>query len=179
MSDPRLAPIGTLNGHTIDPFNPDPGEIDIEDIAHSLAFQVRFCGHVSRFMSVAQHCVLVSRLCETLEGQRWGLLHDAAEAYISDVPKPLKKHLPLFQEVEDRVLQAIGQRFNLPWPMPKEVKINDYTSLYHEAVNLMPLGPPMPEPTEGVVPETPLMTLSISGSKIAFLDRFYELELGQ
>lgn len=173
----RQSQIATISGKVLDLFNPRPEDIDIEDVAHALSYQVRFCGHISHFVSVAQHCVLVSRMCETFEGQRWGLLHDAAEAYISDVPKPLKKHLPLFQEIEERVLRAIGEHFGLSWPMPEEVKVNDYVSLYHEASVFMPHGPPMPRPTRGQVPTATLTPWSFGAARVIFLDEVYRLEL--
>ncbi|MHC4093108.1 MAG: phosphohydrolase, partial [Planctomycetota bacterium] len=102
----------TIGGRQFFPGQPDPGAIDIMDIAWSLSMLCRFNGHCSHFYSVAQHSVLVSQLCPPgLELA--GLLHDAAEAYIGDLVAPIKREIPVFRELEERLLIAIGQRFNI------------------------------------------------------------------
>jgi len=78
------------SGGIFDPLNPDPAGILIEDVAHALARQSRFLGHGDGSYSVAEHCVHVSRACEP-EDALWGLLHDATEAYLGDLPTPLKQ----------------------------------------------------------------------------------------
>lgn len=75
----------TFTGRRIDTLAPDPCEIEIDDIAHSLAQQCRFLGHTDGFYSVAQHSVLVSGFVPDRDAL-WGLLHDAAEAYVCDLP---------------------------------------------------------------------------------------------
>src|ERR1039457_118422 len=82
--------IGTFSGLRFWPLDPNPEKILIDDIAHALAHQCRFGGHASRFYSVAEHSVHVSRLCPP-EDALWGLLHDASEAYLVDLPRPLKQ----------------------------------------------------------------------------------------
>lgn len=85
--------INTYYGHTIDYIKPDPNEIDIRDIAHNLSFENRFIGQTAEPYSVAQHCVLGSYIFEEMglpELAFLFLLHDAAEAYLKDIPTPLK-----------------------------------------------------------------------------------------
>ncbi len=74
------------------PLDPHPEDVHIVDIAHALANICRFGGHAKRFYSVAQHSVLVSRIVEP-EDALHGLMHDAAEAYVGDVVRPIK-HMP-------------------------------------------------------------------------------------
>lgn len=88
--------IETYTGRFYDYDDPQPEQIAIEDIAHSLSQVSRFGGHTATFYSVAEHCVLVSRLLETGSARRYqlpGLLHDAHEAYLGDLPTPLKSAL--------------------------------------------------------------------------------------
>ncbi|MFG0247924.1 MAG: phosphohydrolase, partial [Phycisphaeraceae bacterium JB051] len=77
--------IQTYTGKAFYPLREDPGIIDIRDIAHALSLQCRFNGHCSDFYSVAQHSVHVSEVVPQAFAL-WGLLHDAAEAYMSDLP---------------------------------------------------------------------------------------------
>src|SRR3954471_11712639 len=109
------ATIFTYGGGTIEPLEPDPADIDIRAIAHSLSQQCRWTGHTSRFYSVAEHCVLTSRIERSLEC----LLHDASEAYLSDLARPVKKAPGLgdvYRECELALEQAIAERFNLTPP---------------------------------------------------------------
>lgn len=125
----------TYTGKRFYPFNPDPEAIFIEDIAHALSSQCRYAGHTKKFYSVAQHSVLVSRYCDPLvnsfhketENAVWGLLHDASEAYITDLPRPIK-HAPgmeKFRDAEKKIELAIAERFSLPLPIPRCVEIAD------------------------------------------------------
>jgi uncharacterized protein len=94
--------IQTYTGKQFWPLSPLPEDIVIEDIAHALSMQCRFGGHVRTFYSVAQHSVHVSLLVEP-QYALWGLLHDAAEAYLVDLPRPIKKFSEmglLYQEIE-------------------------------------------------------------------------------
>jgi hypothetical protein len=79
----------TYNGHKFDPMNVGLETIDINDIAHALSLLCRFNGHIKELYSVAQHCVLMSEQVEPKYAFH-ALLHDAAEAYVSDVPRPFK-----------------------------------------------------------------------------------------
>jgi hypothetical protein len=108
--------IYTYTGRTIRPLDPDPDDICVDDIAHALSNQCRFTGHTSKFSSVAEHCVRVADLVPD-ELQFEALLHDASEAYLSDIARPVKK-APGFAETylkyEAQLERAIAIRFGLP-----------------------------------------------------------------
>lgn len=135
----------TYTGRKFYPFTPTAFDIDIRDIAHHLAMECRFAGAVSEFYSVAQHSVLAYRLC----GEPWGLLHDAAEAYLKDLPRPVKERAWMLQsdgetfehyrDVERRVQAAVATRFGLTLPMPEVVKAADNVLLVTERRDLMPV----------------------------------------
>jgi hypothetical protein len=130
--------IGTFSGLRFWPLAPDPAKILIADIAHALAHQCRFGGHASRFYSVAEHSVHVSRLCPAQDAL-WGLLHDASEAYLVDLPRPLKL-LPEFAaylEAEHRLQRAVAERFGLPPDQPASVTEADDTMLWIETHSLL------------------------------------------
>ena len=105
----------TYTGRQFWPVDPRAEEVEIVDIAHALSQMCRFAGHVRRFYSVAEHCVRVSRCIG--EHDRMlalaALLHDATEAYVVDVPRPLKRFLPGYAEIEARVARCIEIRFDL------------------------------------------------------------------
>ena len=109
--------VQTFTGKKLNWRDPDPNDINIEDIAHSLSLQCRFNGHCSEFYSVAEHCVRMSSL--HTKHREWMLMHDAAEAYLGDIPLPIKRGLPVFNEIEERILFAIQERFFLE-KFPKE-----------------------------------------------------------
>lgn len=114
----------TFRGGIICPEDPDPLHIYIEDIAHALAQQPRFGGHLRQKLSVAQHCVLVSQYSLPKDAL-WGLLHDASEAYIADICRPVKKGLIGYKEAEDKLMAAVCERFALDPKMPDSVKYAD------------------------------------------------------
>lgn len=134
----------TYSGHSINPLKPSRGDIYIEDIAHSLSNQCRFTGHVSTFYSTGQHCVLASYLVPG-EFALEALLHDASEAYLSDIARPVK-HAAGFGEVyracEHTLEKVIAEKFGLPESMSPEVKEADTIMLFTEMRDLMPNDPP-------------------------------------
>lgn len=144
----QMAPIiQTRSGILFRPLDdePDPTLLDIGDIAHALSNQGRFTGHTRFFYSVAQHSVLVSEEIEdwglTLEEQLWGLLHDASEAYLADIPTPLKLHAAfrdVYAEHERRVMRAVCLRFGLTIGEPACVHRADQAALAAEVRDLMP-----------------------------------------
>jgi hypothetical protein len=110
----------TVSGRWVNPFEPDVEQIDIGDIARALSNQCRFGGHCRTFYSVAQHSVLVSELVEQrggdIEDVFAGLMHDAREAYLGDMPHPIKHRSPLgaaFREAEKHLEAAIRERFSI------------------------------------------------------------------
>lgn len=104
--------IQTFTGRKFDVMNPRAEDVCWLDIAHSLAHQCRFNGHTKQFYSVAHHCVLASKHVP----ERFALLallHDAAEAYIGDMPKPVKDLFPQFSRMEEAILAAIHEKAGL------------------------------------------------------------------
>lgn len=121
--------IETYTGKKFHLLEPQEDEVNILDIAHALANQCRFGGHTMEFLSIAEHSVMVSKLTKSLEG----LLHDATEAYISDVVSPLKHSLPEYKAVEKRIAAVIARKFKLPFPSSPIVKEADIAQLKSEA----------------------------------------------
>lgn len=117
--------------------NPSYDDIDVKDIAFSLANQCRFNGHVP-FFSVAEHSVAVAaRLPPRL--QLAGLLHDAAEAYLSDIPSPIKAYLPDYQKMEERVQKVVNEKFGIELSESdkQEIKQADKDATHTEAYFLL------------------------------------------
>jgi uncharacterized protein len=121
-------------------FDPLRPVFDIRDIAHSLGQLARYNGHAKRFYSVAEHSVLVSKLVEKLDlGDPFdGLMHDATEAYLSDVPSPLKQMLPDFREFDARMETALRLQYGLGEHKAPGIKTADWLALFIEAADLMP-----------------------------------------
>ena len=164
----------TYTGKKFFPLSPDPADIDIEDVAHSLALLNRWCGHSTVPFSVAQHSLLVSQVVDP-EHALWGLLHDAAEAYIGDLPRPVKAEVERFRRI-DRVLSgAISVRFGLG-ECPTEVKVADTRMLVTEARDLLRHRPEAWDRKLGVEPYPfTIEPADWKSVKIAFLERFYDL----
>lgn len=141
--------IQTFTGKKFDFINPCTEDVCIEDIAHALSLICRFGGHTKRHYSVAQHSVCISYYVSS-ENALEGLLHDAAEAYIGDVCKPLKKMLPDYQKIEMRISAIIFAKFGIS-EIPKEVSDFDLRILASEARDLLP-GGPIKRWAEGIIP---------------------------
>lgn len=117
----------TWSGRKFFPLDPRPDEISIKDIAHALANQCRFNGHTTKFYSVAEHAWHCSFLVPE-EFALEALLHDAAEAYLGDIIRPLKlipQIKSVYGPIEEAVEQAIAERFHLTYPWPAAVKRAD------------------------------------------------------
>jgi 5'-deoxynucleotidase YfbR-like HD superfamily hydrolase len=171
-----MTKLTTWSGRKIDYVNPSPEDICIVDVATALSRECRYAGHASHFYSVAQHSVLCSRIVPhglAIEA----LLHDAAEAYIKDIPTPLKHLLPDYKVIEARFERAIRVHFGLPKEPSHAVKDADNILLVTEVRDLFPAGrvlhkiPVAAEPMNGriwpLAPET---------AKDQFLDRFNFLQ---
>ena len=124
------------------PADPVPEEVKLIDVAHALAQQCRFNGHSTKFWSVAQHSILCANLAAP-EAKRFALFHDAAEAYVGDMIRPLKYNGATmgeeFQIVEAGVMHAVNQAFGLVWTdeIHAEVDRVDNLALVIEATYLM------------------------------------------
>lgn len=186
--------IQTYTGRQFWPLDPRPEDVCIEDIAHALALKCRFTGHTKVFYSVAEHCVRMSHIVPA-ELAMAALLHDAAEAYLPDVARPVKRHcgfyLPeqsrrvlegrfaSFDEVEARLMVAIVDGLTLPRcvaQMTDELKTADLVMLATERRDLM-APPPRPwiereniKPLgEQIRPWSPYI------AELMFLDRFSDV----
>jgi uncharacterized protein len=169
--------ITTFSGVRFWPLLPNAADIRIEDIAHALSNQCRFAGHAREFYSVAEHCVRVSQHCRP-EDALWGLLHDASEAYLSDVPA-LIKELPQFEayRAAERIVQAsIAVRFGLATEQPRSVTEADRAVLEIEIRDLLrPLGSPQPGRPAQKIKLTITNPWQPRIAKARFLSRFREL----
>jgi 5'-deoxynucleotidase YfbR-like HD superfamily hydrolase len=111
--DPRGRPIATYSGGRLHPLDPLAEEISIEDIAHGLANTCRYGGQCRFYYSVGTHSLYVSRELSAefgVETQLYGLFHDAAEAYVTDVPRPVKGELDGYDDIESQLLEAVWGR---------------------------------------------------------------------
>lgn len=174
--------IQTFNGGGFWPLDPRPEDVRLEDVAHALALKCRYNGHCRRFYSVAQHSVLMADWLAARPGVQWwepvfALLHDSGEAYLADIPSPVKGHTGVrtgdasggggwesFADLEDRVVWAVTQRLCPALPetdmtrvglADKRILIDEVTELFTAEQlsawtfpdGLMPLGVPV-EPWE-------------------------------
>lgn len=129
--------IETASGKKFHFLNPSPDEIDIIDIAYALSNQCRYNGHCNRFYSVAEHSALVASLVPE-KFKLDALLHDAAEAYLSDIPSPVKQFFPEYKKLEQTVMEVIADKFKVPNWNSDIVKKADLQQLCTEAYNLLP-----------------------------------------
>lgn len=177
----RLDWIESFTGRRVKPLEPDAGVIDIRDIAHHLSNQCRYSGAVRVHYSVAEHSV---RVCELLERQGasrtvrlWGLLHDASEAYLVDLPSPVK-HAPamgFYRMAEEAWMLRVCERFGLPYDEPPQVRTADGILLATEARDLMPFNPEhWIGLTEAPLPET-IKPWHQTSAEREFLAAFEEL----
>jgi len=159
--------INTYSGKLFSILDPQPEQIDILDIAQGLAFKGHFAGQTPQFFSIAQHSILVADL---LESQKLnselillGLLHDAAEAYIGDMITPIKILLPVFQKIENSIVEAIALKYSLNLKLMKVIKYFDDQAKQIEFDSFY----------KGI---RTLNYLTPEESKSQFLTRFYELQ---
>lgn len=173
--------IKVYSGRIFYVLDPRVEDVDIKDIAHALSNQGRFSGHTNIFYSVAEHSVRVSYKLPT-ELALIGLLHDATEAYLVDLPSPIKRETKLgeyYSEIEDNLWRAIAKRYELPEEIPTEIpeiKIADKRMLVTEMRDLMG-GFAYSDYAKGIEPyqESIIPIATPFQAEQLFLDRFYEL----
>lgn len=186
----------TYTGCQFYPLDPRPQDVRPADIAHALSLICRYGGHVDRFYSVAEHCVLLSHAVAPKHAL-WALLHDSAEAYVGDMVRPLKHQLPVYCDVEDRVLAAVAERFRLrcdwresdkgkwvgtefhPFRLPvtpAEVKEADNRILLDERAALMPnTQHPWTQDLDGTTP----LGVTIHGWGPSYAEHMYIARLNE
>lgn len=124
--------IRTYSGLKFYPLDPRPEDVRIVDIAHHLSNQCRWAGAVKTHYSVALHSMHVSMMTHK-EHALAGLLHDASEAYLCDMPKPAKLGMPEYQSIEDRLQEVIAKALGFQYPFSEEVKQADQAALFLES----------------------------------------------
>ena len=140
----KLTHILTFSRVYFDPCDPQPEHIMIEDIAHALSYMCRANGHFNQFFSVAQHslnCVNEAQACGLSKDiQLACLLHDASEAYLSDITRPVKANMPEYQRFEEKLQNMIYSKFmgaRLSESDFKDVARIDNEMLYYEFLKIM------------------------------------------
>lgn len=134
--------IMTQSGNKVDLLNPSSDQLTIEDIARGLAYKAHYCGHTPFYFSIAEHSILVSKITN---GLLPALLHDASEAYLSDIVRPLKTELPEYREIEKNFMKVIYESFgiSLTDKVSDSIKFADVLALSFEWRNFFP-GEPDP-----------------------------------
>jgi uncharacterized protein len=161
-------PVGCLvthSGRVLDYFFPQPESICIEDIAVGLSREFRFANQTYEAYTVAQHSVLVSSLVPD-ELALTALLHDATEAYMKDIPAPLKKKLKDYQIIENKLMQVIATTFQIKFPFPEKIKLADRAALKFEWDMLMET-------------RKPDYCWSPRYARMAFMQRYEEIKLAE
>lgn len=164
----------TFTGAAIRPLEPDAAQIRIGDIAHGLANSCRFTGQTRSFYSVAQHSVLASWIVAP-ELALTALLHDASEAYLSDIARPVKSQdgfRQVYKVAEAQLMQAIASVFGFAWPPPPEIHEADDILLRTEQRDLMPAL--LRLPGDGYLP-FPIEPSLPDEAETSFLNRYHEL----
>jgi len=167
--------VRTYTGKNVDLLKPRPQDIDVRDIAHHLAKLDRYNGAGQFTFSVGHHSLLVSDALPK-EYKLHGLLHDATEAYLGDVVSPLKKLLPDYRKIEQGVMSAICNKFEITFPRPGIIKKADMAVMAAEMHQVckwpdLPLKQGLPEPPKGMV----IKKMNWRQVKETFLERFKEL----
>ena len=182
-SPPAPGPyLQTVSGRFVNPFDPDPEQLDPGDIARALANICRFGGHCRPFYSVAQHSVIVSELVEQrggdVEDVFAALMHDAAEAYLGDMPHPIKHRSPLgvaFKAAVGHLESVLRTRFSIKADVP-EIKRIDRALLATERRSVSGESWDWPE-LEGVEAlDIELVAWPPDDAERAFTARFAELQ---
>ena len=172
--------ITTYTGKHIDPSAPDMAQVDIRDIAHALSMTCRGNGHVKTFFSVGQHCIWC---CREAEARGYAprlvlacLLHDACEAYMSDVPRPFKHVLPAYIQAEEQFLDLVYEKYLGTVPDAAEKRLIrdiDDDLLWYDLKHLLNDPPEKPAPAVCVPPDyTVVPFFQTEQSYLALFDRW-------
>jgi hypothetical protein len=137
--------IQTASGGRFYPLRPRVEDVKVEDIAAALSRNCRFTGHCIKHYSVGEHSLLVCDILHYWEHRDpetilWGLLHDASEAYVSDIARPLKQQpeFAFYRDMEKQIMDTVCKKFDMSPDEPKIVKAADTLALAIEAKYLMP-----------------------------------------
>ena len=171
MTGPDAAWMQVLSGGTICPLNPTIEDIRIGDIAGALSKLCRFGGHCLTFYSVAEHSILIARSVSP-ENRLTALLHDGSEAFLNDLPRPVKLHLDEYLRFEKKLMEVISAKFGLRWPLPLEIKAADQAILVDERRQNMALC--SRDWGEGEPLGVSLMFLKPEEAELQFIKAFYE-----
>jgi hypothetical protein len=170
--------ITTYNKINFYPFDPKKDEILLDDIAHALSMICRGNGHINHFYSVAQHsvncCIEARQRGYSKEVQLTCLLHDASEAYLSDITRPVKKHLPEYLVIEAKLQNMIYSKYHIDYKNDKnmnKMKVIDDSILLYEKKYLMNFDV-IPDPMES---DINICEESMSKIKSDFIHYFYLL----
>ena len=173
--------ITTFSGRVMNPLDPSPEDFCLVDIAHALSMKCRYGGHCRFFYSVAQHSVLCAEVARRAGcDPRWALMHDAAESYLADIPRPVKLQLPGFEAIELRLLQSIAEWLGLPDPDP----LPGFVSLIDDQMIAAEWPVLMPDPVVrsfADVPETSpvhdivIVPWSLEEAKVKFISMFNQI----
>jgi 5'-deoxynucleotidase YfbR-like HD superfamily hydrolase len=163
----------THTGRRVAPLNVEPEDIHIEDIAHSLSHICRFNGHCRFPYSVAQHSLIVMDLVKVPELKLAALMHDATEAYVCDLPSPLKRQISEYKNIEAQVWEAIAIKYGLPLELPAIIKKADLIALATEKRDLMPKHPEPWDCLKNIEPSSiEIKQISPAMVKVKFLEHF-------
>ncbi len=170
--------VSTFLGNRFYFCDPRIDDVHIEDIAHGLAFQCRFNGQTRAFYSVAQHSLLVASLVPS-RLRLAALLHDAAEAYLGDMVKPLKQCFPAFSAMEAKVMAIIGKRFGVDTFTAAAIKRADLIALATEKRDLMPNSTEPWPSLRGLQPTpTRIVPMAPVEANEGFLEMYRQLAAG-
>lgn len=165
--------ISLKDGDFFDFNRPHLSDFNIETIAHALSNICRYGGHTRKFYSVAEHSVLVSQVVPS-KFAMIGLLHDASEAYVGDMPSPLKRMCQSYRTIEERVQEAIAERYELQYPFPESIHLADKRVYLAERQQITD-GTDTLWYTDLEPADVTVMGLPPSKARVLFLDRFREL----
>ena len=170
----------STSGRQIWPMDCRPGDFIIEDVAHNLSQICRFAGSVEVFYPVSSHALMVADIVRDMGGnylqQFQGLHHDDPEFCASDVPNPLKQHLPDYQKAERGIWKALAAQIGVPEKMSHLVKIADKVAMVTERRDLLKPSHHVWKSCVGIKPlSSHVKIMSSQASKHKFMERHHHL----